>query len=450
MGGAADASFQRTSLHVRILASIVCVIVACVPAWWMLTKIERLPLPAEEVRALETRGACPIRTAWAVVVPTNECESVRQELQRHTMCVDWRVEGTHCVAGAASATSTYRVPDANVSAHLAPLLRRAESDSVSVPYARKIRVVFSLLQEDASVGRALHGWDLTRVLHNISAYEALAPLARTVRALERVYDIQLESQVQWYAPLELEPRRHGAGQDAFYTVSMQDARVFVNAEQWSLDSYGTADLSPATEVRTLQFVLFVPSVHAPLYLDAETLHQQPAWLLPQWGGVVVWNGAHESEHVSLEALQEPMSRFAEQLRALLGLERGPDVGMAVEGLVWRRTLEMARSAVETLGSIVRLVTKIPNLGVNAQVRDATLAAIEALAACDPQHADAALHHATQAHTHASRAFYDPSMLATLYFPSEHTFAVYTPLFGPLFMPLALGALREWRRRRHRR
>ena len=84
------------------------------------------------------------------------------------------------------------------------------------------------------------------------------------------------------------------------------------------------------------------------------------------------------------------------------------------------------------------------------MRDATLAAIEALAACDPQHADAALHHATQAHTHASRAFYDPSMLATLYFPSEHTFAVYTPLFGPLFMPLALGALREWRRRRHRR
>ena len=193
---------------------------------------ERLPLPAEAVRALEARGACPIRTAWAVVVPTNECESVRQELQRHSLCVDWRVEGTHCVAGAASATSTYRVPDANVSAHLAPLLRRAESDSVSVPYARKIRVVFSLLQEDASVGRALHGWDLTHALHNISAYEALAPLARTVRALERVYDIQLESQVQWYAPLELEPQRHGAGQDAFYTVSMQDARVFVNAEQW--------------------------------------------------------------------------------------------------------------------------------------------------------------------------------------------------------------------------
>ena len=146
-------------------------------------------------RAREARGAGPSRTARAGGVPTNECESVRQELQRHSLCVDWRVEGTHGVAGAASATSTYRVPDANVSAHLAPLLRRAESDSVSVPYARKIRVVFSLLQEDASVGRALHGWDLTHALHNISAYEALAPLARTVRALERVYDIQLESQV---------------------------------------------------------------------------------------------------------------------------------------------------------------------------------------------------------------------------------------------------------------
>lgn len=447
MGGAVDAPFQRGSLHVRILASIVCVIAACVPVWWMLTAIERLPLPAEEVRALETRGACPIRTAWAVVVPTDECENVLQELQRHSMCVDWRVEGPRCVAGAPSATSTYRLPDTNVSAHLAPLLHRADSDSVVVPYARKIRLVFSLLQEDASVGRALQGWDLTHALHNTSAYEALAPLARTLRALERVYDIQLESQVQWYAPLELEPQHRVAGNDSFYTVSMQDARVFVNAEQWRLDSYGTADLSPATEVRTLQFVLYVPSVHAPLYLDAGTLHKQPAWLLPQWGGVVVWNGAHHGGHLSLDALQEPVSRFAEQMRALLGLERARSSAMADDGLVWRRTLEMARSAVETLGSIVRLVTKIPNLGVNTQVRDATLAAIESLSACDPQHADAALHHATQAHTHASRAFYDPSMLATLYFPSEHNFAVYTPLFGPLFMPLGLGWLREWRRRR---
>ena len=58
--------------------------------------------------------------------------------------------------------------------------------------------------------------------------------------------------------------------------------------------------------------------------------------------------------------------------------------------------------------------------------------------------------AVSAQKHASYAFYDPSMLATLYFPDEHKYAIYTPLFGPLFVPLFVSVVRElkvWRRKR---
>ena len=48
------------------------------------------------------------------------------------------------------------------------------------------------------------------------------------------------------------------------------------------------------------------------------------------------------------------------------------------------------------------------------------------------------------------------MLALLYFPEEHKYAVYTPLFGPIAVPLFLMGLKElkgWRARqrqqRHR-
>jgi GPI-anchor transamidase subunit S len=51
---------------------------------------------------------------------------------------------------------------------------------------------------------------------------------------------------------------------------------------------------------------------------------------------------------------------------------------------------------------------------------------------------------------ASRAFFNPGMLALLYFPAKHKYAVYMPLFASAIIPPAITALREivaWRRER---
>lgn len=56
----------------------------------------------------------------------------------------------------------------------------------------------------------------------------------------------------------------------------------------------------------------------------------------------------------------------------------------------------------------------------------------------------------EAMTLASRAFFNPGMLALLYFPAEHKYAVYTPLFASAVIPLFVAALKEirnWRRER---
>jgi phosphatidylinositol glycan class S len=50
---------------------------------------------------------------------------------------------------------------------------------------------------------------------------------------------------------------------------------------------------------------------------------------------------------------------------------------------------------------------------------------------------------------SSRAFFNPNMLGQLYFPDEHKFAVYTPLFGPLAVPLLVAAIRLIKERRRR-
>ena len=63
---------------------------------------------------------------------------------------------------------------------------------------------------------------------------------------------------------------------------------------------------------------------------------------------------------------------------------------------------------------------------------------------------AALKSSARALTLSSRAFFNPGMLALLYFPAEHKYAVYTPLFASIAAPLVGAVLREiaaWRRTR---
>jgi GPI-anchor transamidase subunit S len=52
--------------------------------------------------------------------------------------------------------------------------------------------------------------------------------------------------------------------------------------------------------------------------------------------------------------------------------------------------------------------------------------------------------ASAAYDYASRAFFNPGMLALLYFPAEHKYAIYTPLFASAMVPLFVAALREFK------
>ena len=54
----------------------------------------------------------------------------------------------------------------------------------------------------------------------------------------------------------------------------------------------------------------------------------------------------------------------------------------------------------------------------------------------------ALQYSSKALELASRAFFNPDMVALLYFPPEHKVAVYTPLLAPVGVVLVVAVLRE--------
>ena len=48
---------------------------------------------------------------------------------------------------------------------------------------------------------------------------------------------------------------------------------------------------------------------------------------------------------------------------------------------------------------------------------------------------------------SERLFFDPNMLPQLYFPDEHKYAIYVPMFLPILVPILTGIYGEFRERR---
>ncbi|UZJ56106.1 hypothetical protein CBS101457_005426 [Exobasidium rhododendri] len=293
-----------------------------------------------------------------------------------------------------------------------------------------------------------------------------------------------------------------------YLIDWEDIKIFVNSGEWSLTSgaitsplssidtsttdgatAGMSDMFEQTE-RTLHFVLYVPKPsHRPLRVagdaEATTVSDAKGWLIPQWGGVSLFNLGFEGEErssdkgkmlqsLSAAEMDDAFAIFEKQFNSLLGLQDLEVTGLADDvSLAWKldaltrqRIMAASRECVKTLGSIIRLVDKIENLGVDQSVRDDvsralllldqaiqlsntsvhdTHTTLSEISALSPFQVLLDLVHSSE--LLSSRAFFNPSMLGQLYFPDEHKYAVYTPLFGPLAVPLLVAGVRLFKERR---
>ena len=141
----------------------------------------------------------------------------------------------------------------------------------------------------------------------------------------------------------------------------------------------------------MHFVLFIPSAkNSPLHiLDHEgSVNPSNAFLLPQWGGIVLLNSSAPPASTQKRLLRltpsdlDPIfNTFAYQLLTLLGVPGLPrDVQYArnppsepfseweLDALLRRRAVENMRGSSETLESIVRLVDQIEGMPVGPDVK----------------------------------------------------------------------------------
>ncbi|EGN92894.1 hypothetical protein SERLA73DRAFT_98679 [Serpula lacrymans var. lacrymans S7.3] len=486
-------SFESQRTRRSILASYWIVIFLALPFWWHTTSIERLSLPSARVRAqVEKELAFPVTIDLDATNSSLDIQSLKndfRQLQKPVLLSSQRwkgidmqlrlkedrgtqvvpIPGTYSVAvGKAGALGPKRqltisendVPSLLeiLSRLVAPYHTSVDSDLREqrvVQYAARYRLAFSLLNEDASLGQTITGWDVDNAIA-----EYLSP---TLSSLSVLHNFTIESQVQLHAPLAFAPQPVTVGNDSAHGLSQEDLTVFINSAHWTLSSSVSND-------PVLHFVLFVPSsTQKPLYIldDFGSPTDSSSFLLPQWGGVFILNIAGEAADklsLSRSHLQPVFSAFRHQLLALLGVPPIP-AGMnlvdddplsdwQLDAVLRRRALEATQGAQETLYSIVKLVEQIDNMPVGQHVKgdvQDALTALEQVYKVSPSSPTLALRWSSEAFSLASRAFFNPGMLALLYFPAEHKYAVYTPLFASITFPLVVALGREilawWRDRR---
>lgn len=175
----------------------------------------------------------------------------------------------------------------------------------------------------------------------------------------------------------------------------------------------------------LHFLLFIPSVeHQPLHvLEPQGLRlfiyrimitaeltspplgdrsSTNAFLIPQWGGIVVYNPLAPNDdqmkdanvlrinqYLNESTLAPSFALFRSQLYSLLGVPTLPSwvnhispngilSEWQVDSLLRSRAIETTQGASETLGSIVKLIHQIRNMPVKKDVRGDMIGALDAL------------------------------------------------------------------------
>ncbi|XP_058055557.1 GPI transamidase component PIG-S [Anopheles bellator] len=228
-----------------------------------------------------------------------------------------------------------------------------------------------------------------------------------------------------------------------------------------------------TDHPCIHFVVYVaPCSQAPLKIyhkDGQRASPNSgkveAFTSAKWGGIMFASPAEatcvrymEEEQFSDVYLhaQDIMPVLLYQLRKIFDLENNApllDTALVpcdrIEPRVWEvdtflrtNTIYLVHSATTTLQSLIQLLGGIEYIVINDEVGAAIQNAYRKVVEAKRRLTEGTLQQAAllarEAYTSAERAFFDPSLLALLYFPNEQKYAIYIPLFLPIMIPVVFS------------
>ncbi|KAG5519618.1 hypothetical protein PMAC_001773 [Pneumocystis sp. 'macacae'] len=404
-------------------------VILAIPIWWKTTEIYRAKLPLK------------LMDKWA-----------KGQVNDMTLFIDYHPNIFPKLPKIISETllDIFSFQEKYINFHLKatkPQHKPSDSDNSAytkiVKYSPAFDIVFSLVNGDKK--NVISFWDIKEAV-----YLYFRPLLRQLSAFS---EFNVESQTHFCAELTFNPYK--SEQENIFQISIDQLPEFVNFAEWNL---GTTFSSH----KIINFLVYVPSHNIqPLFLKDlnDNIITTNSFLVPQWGSIIIHNQNYTSintSHLNITQLQPIFHIFISNFLSLLGTPSLPSYiniepssvlnTWKLDGLYRQRIVENIISASETLGSLARLTQRIHNMVIPDQVQQDVLKTIDHLKKTCKNLNDLefsnALKDSRMAVNSAEKAFFDPSMVSMLYFPDEHKYGVYLPLFGPLFFPLVISLIRE--------
>lgn len=246
----------------------------------------------------------------------------------------------------------------------------------------------------------------------------------------------------------------------------QSFRVFTTQLPVMISSVESKLGSQVSQLPSINFLVYLPrKAEHPLFIvdPGDAKSPREGFLVPQWGGVVIYNAHPEpvsgAGHASLSVkMGRLMPVFIEQLAALLGVPlkvptiagvefSSSNVGVTdwqLDLLLTAKLVEGVSMATSSLISLVELLDKVKNMVIRDRIRDEVVSSVGDIQQCHRNlkegNISSAYWNARSAVLSSEAAFFDPSILALLYFPDDQKYAIYIPLFLPISIPIVLSSL----------
>ncbi|ORZ27555.1 phosphatidylinositol-glycan biosynthesis class S protein [Catenaria anguillulae PL171] len=349
----------------------------------------------------------------------------------------------------------------------------------SMHFSHQYEILLSLMIQNPAA-TPIRTWSIEPALH-----QTLSPLL--THLLGNPHRFKLVTQIQYLADpgegVDLPvPPTHGAIYDRIVKdpetgewiekpapeppvqpvrIPMDQLPLFVNPD-WNLES-----VTPNHSA--VHLITYVPDPRTPMWVldEAGSEVEGNAFLLPRWGGVVVRNMQRGTKTVEEAVVMDLSRAWVAHLRELFGVSmlRGKvtvnghriefpsnsATSITATEITMHHLSQYAvhiSEASATLQALIRLTDSQDNLPISRKIAalvKSSLATVQV--ALDPT-ADTAMsvldrfQKAWDARREAELAFFDSEMVGLAYFPSEHTYAVYMPLFVPVFVTVLVVVVKE--------
>lgn len=312
---------------------------------------------------------------------------------------------------------------------LSESLRIHSQETVDADRMRQLRpsagvqLSFTLLNSDPS---SLHTqWNIERAVDGL-----LKPFLNH-QGISSLGSFLIESQLLYYADLKLNP----AKRDGLYKVSADNLPQALSVLESRLGFQ-------VSQLPILSFVIYTPPIDkSPLYLyrPPDWSHGFTSFLSPQWGGLMVYNHnltINDDAHLLVD-VNHVMPTFITQLKKLLGL---PEIvgnldsvqleelashelyDWQVDRLLEAKMVECVSFTLTTLQSLLQLLDEVKNMVISDDIQQEVEYSLKALMESKQYskdgRLDVAFQSAKESMHSAEKAFFDPSILALLYFPDD--------------------------------